>query len=165
MSCRRRSRTNPPYYRSRTLDDRLRDDYRYNYRGDRSSRYYPRDYDPYYSRPPSVYQPTETYYARPYESYYTRPPSVYQPTETLYPGPYPTSLQRPSYVQPVSYQPIYSPYRGSVREIYEPHTYSSYSPRRSFSNSRLVDPDTISNNGNTYSYSPNPRPKVEIWHT
>ncbi|KAH8868301.1 hypothetical protein KSF78_0003956 [Schistosoma japonicum] len=86
MSCRRRSRTNPPYYRSRTLDDRLRDDYRYNYRGDRSSRYYPRDYDPYYSRPPSVYQPTETYYARPYESYYTRPPSVYQPTETLYPG-------------------------------------------------------------------------------
>ncbi|KAH8868295.1 hypothetical protein EWB00_000063 [Schistosoma japonicum] len=139
MSCRRRSRTNPPYYRSRTLDDRLRDDYRYNYRGDRSSRYYPRDYDPYYSRPPSVYQPTETYYARPYESYYTRPPSVYQPTETLYPG--------------------------SVREIYEPHTYSSYSPRRSFSNSRLVDPDTISNNGNTYSYSPNPRPKVEIWHT
>nr|AAW24905.1 SJCHGC09570 protein [Schistosoma japonicum] len=79
--------------------------------------------------------------------------------------PYPTSLQRPSYVQPVSYQPIYSPYRGSVREIYEPHNYSSYSPRRSFSNSRLVDPDTISNNGNTYSYSPNPRPKVEIWHT
>ncbi|KAK4474892.1 hypothetical protein MN116_002002, partial [Schistosoma mekongi] len=115
------------------------DDYRYNYRGERNSRYYPRDYDPYYSRPPSVYQPTETYYARPYESYYSYPPSVYQPTETLYPGPYPTSLQRPSYVQPVSYQPAYSPYRGSENMLWSLFSTVSFETDTHFCHNNISD--------------------------
>ncbi|CAH8677935.1 unnamed protein product [Schistosoma rodhaini] len=164
MSCRRRSHTTPGYLHPRTLDDRIRDDYRYNYRGSRRSRPYQPNYDDYYSRPPSVYQPVETY-ARPRESYYVRPPSVYQPTETLYPGPMPNSYQRHSYAQPVSYQPVYPSYRASVGDAYAPSTYSSYPLRRSISNTRLIDPDTISNNGNTLSYSPRTYPRVQIYHT
>ncbi|CAH8663963.1 unnamed protein product [Schistosoma curassoni] len=165
MSCRRRSHTTPGYLPPRTLDDRIRDDYRYNYRGSRYSRRYQPNYDDFYARPPSVYQPVEPYYPRPRESYYVRPPSVYQPTETLYPGPMPNSYQRHSYAQPVSYQPVYPSYRESFRDVYAPNTYSSYPRRRSMSNNPLIDPDTISNNGNTLSYSPRTYPRVQIYHT
>ncbi|RTG89896.1 uncharacterized protein DC041_0006030, partial [Schistosoma bovis] len=156
MSCRRRSHTTPGYLQPRTLDDRIRDDYRYNYRGSRYSRRYQPNYDDFYARPPSVYQPVEPYYPRPRESYYVRPPSVYQPTETLYPGPMPNSYQRHSYAQPVSYQPVYPSYREfigiilrwtlydyydkSFRDVYAPSTYSSYPRRRSMSNNPLIDP-------------------------
>uniref|UniRef100_A0A095ANY8 Uncharacterized protein n=1 Tax=Schistosoma haematobium TaxID=6185 RepID=A0A095ANY8_SCHHA len=138
MSCRRRSHTTPGYLQPRTLDDRIRDDYRYNYRGSRYSRRYQPNYDDFYARPPSVYQPVEPYYPRPRESYYVRPPSVYQPTETLYPGPMPNSYQRHSYAQPVSYQPVYPSYR---EDVYAPSTYSSYPRRRSMSNNPLIDPE------------------------
>ncbi|VDO84705.1 unnamed protein product [Schistosoma margrebowiei] len=163
MSCRRRSHTTPGYLQPRTLDDRIRDDYRYNYRGSRNSRRYQPNYDDFYARPPSVYQPVEPYYPRPRESYYVRPPSVYQPTETLYPGPMPNSYQRHSYAQPVSYQPVYPSYREmpviqknlhfenaealydnyhiSFRDVYAPSTYSSYPRRRSMSNNPLIDPE------------------------
>ncbi|VDP53968.1 unnamed protein product [Schistosoma mattheei] len=33
------------------------------------------------------------------------------------------------------------------------------------SNNPLIDPDTISNNGNTLSYSPRTYPRVQIYHT
>ncbi|CAH8675723.1 unnamed protein product [Schistosoma haematobium] len=141
MSCRRRSHTTPGYLQPRTLDDRIRDDYRYNYRGSRYSRRYQPNYDDFYARPPSVYQPVEPYYPRPRESYYVRPPSVYQPTETLYPGPMPNSYQRHSYAQPVSYQPVYPSYR---EDVYAPSTYSSYPRRRSMSNNPLIDPELTS---------------------
>nr|CAH8874972.1 unnamed protein product [Trichobilharzia regenti] len=161
MSCRRRSHRYSSY-----LDNRLLDDYRYNYRRSRSSRPYTApSYDPYYNN-----YPTTTYRSLPpvspapyvtpvYETYERRPHTTYVPTAPIAPGPYPTTTYEPSY-----YRTLESPYRRSVREVYHPRSPSPYPIRKTFSVEPLVEPDMISSNGNTLSYSPHPRPKVDIYH-
>nr|CAH8874978.1 unnamed protein product [Trichobilharzia regenti] len=108
MSCRRRSHRYSSY-----LDNRLLDDYRYNYRRSRSSRPYTApSYDPYYNN-----YPTTTYRSLPpvspapyvtpvYETYERRPHTTYVPTAPIAPGPYPTTTYEPSY-----YRTLESPYR------------------------------------------------------
>ncbi|CAH8652035.1 unnamed protein product [Heterobilharzia americana] len=54
------------------------------------------------------------------------------------------------------------PERRIVRETYEPHRNSPYSNRSNQRISGLPEPSSISNNGNTYSYSAPFRPNVEI---
>ncbi|CAH8651956.1 unnamed protein product [Heterobilharzia americana] len=169
MSCRRRSRR----YSSQ-LDDRLLDDYRNNYRRSRSSRAYPTTnaYDPYYSRPPSTYRPVAPISpgayptTNAYDPYYSRPPSTYRPVAPISPGPYPCAPAYDPYYSyaPSTYRPPESVYRGSVREAYEPRSVSPYPVRRALSSDPSIEPDEISRNGNTISYSPHPRPKVDIYH-
>ncbi|CAH8874345.1 unnamed protein product [Trichobilharzia szidati] len=130
MSCRRRNHRYSSY-----LDDRLLDDYRYNYRRSRSSRPYTAPaYDPYYNNyPTTAYRSLPPvspapYVAPVYETYERRPYTTYVPTAPIAPGPYPSITYEPPY-----YRTLESPYRSWV-----------------------------SSNGNTLSYSP--RPKVDIYH-
>ncbi|CAH8652022.1 unnamed protein product [Heterobilharzia americana] len=108
-----------------------------------------------YSRP--YQRGGDTIYTRPLYSYQTddiqQRGNVHEVYEPRYNSPYPSR----------SNQGVGGlPERRIVRETYEPHRNSPYSNRSNQRISGLPEPSSISNNGNTYSYSAPFRPNVEI---